>query len=81
MCVHCTCFCFLKQVCSFLKSRKGDEQTITKFKEQKVIILRQQIHIFLSSEGLQHFLRWLDQGGILPKMDHMGRLCPKGGLF
>ena len=38
---------FLKQeVCSFLRSRKGDEQTITKFKEQKVIILRQQIHVF-----------------------------------
>lgn len=42
-------FLFLKQeVCSFLRSRKGDEQTITKFKEQKVIILRQQIHVFLS---------------------------------
>ena len=79
----CEClFLFLNQeVCSFLRSRKGDEQTIAKFKEQKVIILRQQICFFLSSKGFEHFLRWLDQGGILPKIAHMGRFCSKGGLF
>ena len=33
-------FLFLKQeVCSFLRNRKGNEETIIKFKEQKVIIL------------------------------------------
>ena len=44
----CEClFLFLNQeVCSFLRSRKGDEQTIAKFREQKVITLRQQIHVF-----------------------------------